>query len=106
MEFGKSGVRQYANIYDTLKCFLFVVTNLMALLPNKVYADVLNGLQYRVAKMQTKSEIACKVWACNFFRDILEQTQVINKKCTIRKPKIIHFQGAFTDSYDMFLVMT
>ena len=54
---------KYANIYDTQKCFLFVVTNLTAnclgflLLPGKVYADVINGLQYRVAKMQTKSEM-------------------------------------------------
>ena len=51
---------------DTPKCFLFVVTNLTAnffgflLLPGKVYADVINGLQYRVAKMQTKSEMHVK----------------------------------------------
>ena len=38
----------------------FVVTNLTAkflVLPGKVYADVKNGLQYHVAKMQTKSEM-------------------------------------------------
>ena len=27
------------------------------LVPVKVYADVINGLQYRIAKMQTKSEM-------------------------------------------------
>ena len=43
-----------------------MVTNLTAnffgflLLPSKVYADVINGLQYRVAKMQTKSETYAK----------------------------------------------
>ena len=41
----------------------FVVTNLTAnyfgllLLPSKVYADVINGLHYHVAKTQTKSEL-------------------------------------------------
>ena len=41
------------------KMFLFVVTNLTAnffvflLLPSKIYADVINGLQYRLAKMHT-----------------------------------------------------
>ena len=30
------------------------------LLPGKVYADVINGLQYRLAKMQTKSEMYAK----------------------------------------------
>ena len=56
----------YANICDTQKCFLFVVTNLTAnffgflLLPGKVYEDVINGLQYRIAKMQTKSEMYAK----------------------------------------------
>ena len=44
----------------------FVVTNLTAnffvflLLHGEVYADVINGLQYRVAKMQTKSELYAK----------------------------------------------
>ena len=43
-----------------------MVTNLTTnflvflLLPDKVYADVINGLQYRVAKMQTKSEMYAK----------------------------------------------
>ena len=43
-----------------------VVTNLTAnfldclLLPDKVYADVINGLQYCVAKMHTKSEMHVK----------------------------------------------
>ena len=57
---------KYANVYDTPKCFFFVDTNLTAfffvflLLPSKVHADVINGLQYRVAKMQTKSEMYAK----------------------------------------------
>jgi hypothetical protein len=57
---------KYANYYDTPKSFLFVVTNLTAiffgflLLPGKVYADVINGLQYRVGKMQRKSEMYAK----------------------------------------------
>ena len=57
---------KYANIYETPKCFLFVVTNMTAnflvflLLPNKVYADVINGLQCRVAKIQAKSEMHVK----------------------------------------------
>ena len=64
---------KYANIYDTPKCFLFVVTNLTAnffgflLLPGKVYADVINGLQYRVAKMQTKSEMYAKYGHAIYF---------------------------------------
>ena len=57
---------KYANINDTPKCFLFVLINLTAnfffflLLPGKVYADVVNGLQYCVAKMQTKLEMYAK----------------------------------------------
>ena len=64
---------KHANIYYTPKCFPFVVTNLTAnflcflLLPNKVYADVINGLQYRVAKMQTKSEMYAKYGHAIFF---------------------------------------
>ena len=64
---------KFANIYDTPKCFLFVVTNLTAnffgflLLPGKVYADVINGLQYRVAKMQTKSEMYAKYGHAIYF---------------------------------------
>ena len=44
----------------------FVVTNLTAnffgfiLLPGKVYAEVINGLQYHIAEMQTKSEMYAK----------------------------------------------
>ena len=43
-----------------------MVTNLTAnffgflLLPGKVYADVKNGLQHRVAEIQTKSEMYAK----------------------------------------------
>ena len=37
------------------------------LLPGKVYADVINVLQYRVAKMQTKSEIYAKYWLAIHF---------------------------------------
>ena len=57
---------KYANIYDTPKCFLFVVANLTAnffgflLLPVKVYAVVINGLQYHIAKMQMKSKMYAK----------------------------------------------
>ena len=53
-----------------------VVTNLTAnffnclLLPDKVYADVKNGLQYRVAKMETKSEMHVKYGHAIFFKDI------------------------------------
>ena len=45
---------KFTNICDTLKCFLFVVIKLAAnffgilLLPGKVYADVINGVQYCV----------------------------------------------------------
>ena len=51
-----------------------MVTNLTAnflvflLLPGKVYADVINGLQYRVAKMQTKSEMYAKYGHAIYFR--------------------------------------
>ena len=38
----------------TAICLVFL------LLPDKVYADVIYGLQYRVAKMQTKSEMHVK----------------------------------------------
>ena len=64
---------KYANYYDTQKCFLFVVTNLTAnffvflLLPGKVYADVIIGLQYCVAKMHTKSEMYAKYGNAIFF---------------------------------------
>jgi hypothetical protein len=64
---------KYANYYDTQKCFLFVVTNLTAnffvflLLPGKVHADVKNGLQHRVAKVQTKSEMYAKYGFAIYF---------------------------------------
>ena len=63
---------KYANIYDAPKGFFFVVTNLTAnifgflLIPGKVYADVINGLQYCVAKMQTKSEMYAK-YGCEIY---------------------------------------
>ena len=37
------------------------------LLPGKVYADVKNGLQYRVAKVQTKSEMYAKYGLAIYF---------------------------------------
>ena len=37
------------------------------LLPGKVYADVINGLQYRVAKMQKKSDMYVKYGHGIFF---------------------------------------
>ena len=37
------------------------------LLPGKVYADVINGLQYRVAKMQTNSEMYAKYGHAIYF---------------------------------------
>ena len=64
---------KYANVYDTPNCFLFVDTNLTAnflgflLLPCKVHADVTNGLQYRVAKIQTKSEMYTKYGHAIYF---------------------------------------
>ena len=64
---------KYANIYDTPKFFLFVVTNLTAnffgflLLPGKVHADVINGLQYCVAKIQMKSEMHAKYGRAIYF---------------------------------------
>jgi len=64
---------KYANVYDTPKCFFFVDTYLTAnffgflLLPGKVHADGINGLQYRIAKMQTKSEMYAKYWHDIFF---------------------------------------
>ena len=57
---------KYVNVYDTPKCLLFVDNNLTAtffgflLLPGKVHADVINGWQYCVPKMQTKSEMYAK----------------------------------------------
>ena len=39
------------------------------LLPGKVYADVINGLHYRVAKMQTKSEMYAKYGHAIYFRE-------------------------------------
>ena len=36
------------------------VFSFFLLLPGKVYVNVINGLQYRVAKMQTKSEMYAK----------------------------------------------
>ena len=53
-------------------CF-FVDTNMTAnflgflLLPGKLHADVINGLQYRVAKMQTKSEMYAKYGHAIYF---------------------------------------
>ena len=64
--------KKYASIYETLKCLLFVVTSLTAnflvvlLLPDKVYAYVMDSLQYCVAKMQTKSEMHVK-YGLQFF---------------------------------------
>ena len=63
----------YANVYDEPKCFLFVDTNMTAnffvflLLPGKVYADVKNGLQHGVAKVQTKSEMYTKYGLAIYF---------------------------------------
>jgi hypothetical protein len=37
------------------------------LLPGKVYADVKNGLQHRVAKVQTKSEMYAKYGLAIYF---------------------------------------
>ena len=64
---------KYANYYDAPKCFLFVVTNLTGNflgflhLPGKVSADVKNGLQRRVAEMQTKSEMYAKYGLAIYF---------------------------------------
>ena len=50
-----------------------MVTNLTAnffvilLLPGKVYADVKNGLQHRVAEMKTKSEMYAKYGLAIYF---------------------------------------
>ena len=50
-----------------------MVTNLTAnffvilLLPGKGYADVKNGLQHHVAKMQTKSEMYAKYGLAVYF---------------------------------------
>ena len=40
---------------------------LFLLLPGKVYADVKNGLQHRVAKVQTKSEMYAKYGLAIYF---------------------------------------
>ena len=62
-----------ANIYCTQQISFFVVTNLTAnffvflLLSSKVYAYGINGLQYCVAKMQTKSEMYAKYGHAIFF---------------------------------------
>ena len=66
---------KYVNVYDTSKCLLFVDTNLTAtffcflLLPGKVQADVINGWQYWIAKMQTKSEMYAKYGHAIYFGD-------------------------------------
>ena len=82
---------KYANIYYTQKCFLFVATYLTAnffvflLLPGKVYADVINGLQYPVAKVQTKSEMYAKYWNAILFG---EKYDYKNRSSIKTAPKI------------------
>ena len=89
-----------------------MVTNLTAnffvflLLPSKVYADVINVLHNRVAKMQTKSEMYAKYGDDIFLREIWLQKQIVNQNCTIYESKIIYFQDAFIDLDNKFLVMT
>ena len=41
-----------------------------------------------------------------FLREIWLQKQVINKNCTINEPKMVHFQDAFIELYNKYLVMT
>ena len=58
---------------DTPKCFLFVVTNLTTnfvgflLLPDKVYVDAINDLQYRIANIHMKSKMYVKYGHANYF---------------------------------------
>ena len=90
-----------------------MVTNLTAnffvflLLLGKVYADVINGLQYRVAKIQTKAEMYAKYGHKIYFLEKYDyKKKVINKNCTINEPKIVYFQDAFIDLDNKCLVMT
>ena len=94
------------------KMIPFVVTNLTAnffgfsVLPGKVYADVINGLQHRVDKMQTNSEMYAKYGHAIYFWEKYDYKNRLSNNCTINEPKMVHFQDAFTDLYDNFLVMT
>ena len=90
-----------------------MVTNLTAnffgflLLPGKVYADVINGLQYRVAKMQTKSEMDAKYGHAIYFCEKYDYKNRLSiKNCTINEPKIVYFQDTFIGLDNKFLVMT
>ena len=73
-------------IFRIPKTFPFLVTIFMAnfidflLLPNKVYADAINDLQYRVTKMHTKSEKHIKYWhAIIFSRNVSTKTRYQEK---------------------------
>ena len=74
-------------IFMVAKMFLFFF--LFLLLPDKVYADIINSLQYCVAKMQTKSEMHVKYGHAIFLIDIRGQRQVNKKKCNINEPKMV-----------------
>ena len=48
-------------------------------LPGKLYTDVINGLQYRVAKMQKKSEMYAKYGHEIFLEKNMTKKQVIHE---------------------------
>ena len=77
------------------------------LLPVKVYAVVINGLQYRIAKMQTKSEMYAKYGHEIYFGEKYDYKDRLSiKNCTVNELKIVYFQDAFIDLDNQFLVMT
>ena len=55
------------NVYFFVDTILTATFFVFLLLPCKVHADVINGWQYCVAKMQTKSEMYAKYGHAIFF---------------------------------------
>ena len=77
------------------------------LLPGKVYADVINGLQYRVAKMQMKTEWYAQYGHEIYFWEKYDYKNRLSKKLQHKWTEImIYFQDAFIDLDDKFLFMT
>ena len=77
------------------------------LLTDKLYADVINGLQYGIAKMQTNSEMHAKYDLAIYFWENYEYKHRSSiKSCIINDPEMVNFQDTFTDLYDIFLVIT
>ena len=77
------------------------------LLPSKIHADVINDLQYRGAKMATMSEMVVKHKHQVYFWENYNYKHGLSKKnCTINELKMANFQGAFTNLYMRFFVLS